>query len=139
MKAKEELLHVRQRLSGRIDVLRADLEIVDASIRLIEREGRLEPTDAPLQQSEACGAFAKMGLTNCCLQILGARNFISPAKVRDLLIQGGYPKSNKTKLLGSVYSTLKRLHGAGKLEFRKPHRGGRKYRVKQHTAEPSEE
>ena len=129
---------MRQRLSGRIDVLRAELEIVDASIRLIEREGRLEPT-AQLQQSESHDAFAKMGLTDCCLQILGARDFISPAKVRDLLIQGGYPKSNRTKLLGSVYSTLKRLQGAGKLEFRKPPRGARKYRVKQHTAEQSEE
>lgn len=138
MKANEELLHVRQRLSGRIGVLRAELEIVDASIRLIEREGRLEPT-AQLQQSESHDAFAKMGLTDCCLQILGARDFISPAKVRDLLIQGGYPKSNRTKLLGSVYSTLKRLQGTGKLEFRKPPRGARKYRVKQHTAEQSEE
>ena len=137
MKAEQELLQLRRRLSGRIDVLRDELEIVDASIRLIEREGRLEPTDA--QQSESHGAFAKMGLTNCCLQILEARDFISPAKVRDLLIQGGYPKSNRTKLLGSVYSTLKRLHGARKLELRKPHRGGREFRVKQQTAEPSEE
>ena len=131
MKAGEELLQLRQRLSDRLNVLHVELETVDASIRLIEREKGLEPSTHH--------EFAKMGLTESCLRILDA-DFISPAEVRDLLIQGGYPKSDRQRLLGSVYATLKRLHGAGKVEFRKPRGGGgRKYRVKQNTAEPSEE
>jgi len=140
MEAREELLEIKQRLLGRIDALQDELVIVDKSIQLIEREGKLESVRVqPLKNDSpgTQGEFATMGLTDSCQQLLDSADLRSPTEVRDLLIQGGYPKTDRKKLLASVYATLKRLRVAGKVERRKTSHGP-KYRLKGSAMEPTE-
>jgi hypothetical protein len=102
MQAKEELTQLRGRLSEQITALESEMAIVDKTIELLEREDRSSRTASRAQR------FRKVGLSDAIRQIV-ASEWVSPTEVRDELMRGGYPNGDKSKLLGSVFATMKRL------------------------------
>lgn len=121
MQAKQELTQLKEKLQKHIAVLNAEMDTVDKAIRLLDREN--ESSGVTGQQDKR---FAKVGLSDTCRQIVG-NEWISPTEVRDAMMQGGYKKADKGKLLGSVFATLKRLSKSelegkrvdGKMKYRK--------------------
>ena len=124
MDAISELTRIRGRLKLKLLDLEAEIDAVDRAIGLLEAEQSLSNVKARSRR------FVKMGLSEACREIIGS-DYITPIEVRDMLRQGGYPKSAKSKLLNSVYATLKRLTANdfekgkvnGKTVFRKPASG----------------
>jgi len=122
MQARDELIRLREKLRAQISVLESEMATVDKAIQLLERENH----------SGAAGTqdkrFHKLGLSDACRQIVGSE-WISPAEVRDQMMRGGFKNHNKSKLLGSVFATLKRL-AKNELEGKKMD-GKMKYRKRQ--------
>jgi hypothetical protein len=120
MQAKQELTRLRDKLNAQIAALQSEMVIVDRTIQLLEREDQSSPT-APQQGKR----FRSVGLSDAIRQIVAAE-WISPTEVRDGLMHGGYPNKDKGKLLGAVFTTMKRLGESifegkridGKLKYR---------------------
>jgi len=130
MQAKQELAQLKEKLQRHIAVLNAEMDTVDKAIRLLDREN--ESSGVTGHQDKR---FAKVGLSDTCRQIVG-NEWISPAEVRDVMMQGGYRKADKGKLLGSVFATLKRL-SKNELEGKRVD-GKMKYRKRQPAAMSAE-
>ncbi len=120
MQAKQELKRLKEKLNAQITALQSEMAIIDKAIQLLEREGKSSP--AATQQGKY---FRTVGLSDAIREIVAAE-WISPTEVRDRLMRGGYPNKDKSKLLGSVFATMKRLGGSvfemkridGKLKYR---------------------
>ena len=128
MQATQELMQLKEKLQKHIAVLHAEMETVDRAIRLLERENQSR-TQGPQDKK-----FAKTGLSEACRTIVGPE-WISPAEVRGVMMNGGYKTTDKAKLLGYVFATLKRL-AQSELEGRKVD-GKMKYRKRQSAAVPA--
>jgi hypothetical protein len=112
MQAIQELMQLKEGLQKHIGVLQSEMTTVDKAIQLLEREGQRSP------QSLNDRRFAKIGLSDSCRLIVGD-DWISPGEIRDRLMQGGYKNDSKSKLLGSVFATCKRLAKAGQFEVKR--------------------
>jgi hypothetical protein len=136
MEAPRELIRLKQRIENDLRELQGKLDAVNQTMRLLERDGEAKPD---IHRSRE---FANMGLAEACRAAIQTE-FISPAEVRDLLVRGGFPSSTgKTKLLNSIYATIKRLSEKGEFErgkangrqvFRRPQK-----RVEASTSVPME-
>lgn len=131
MQAKQELTHLKERLNAQIVALQSEMAIVDKAIQLLEREGQ-SSQPAPEQAKQ----FRTVGLSDAIRQTV-ASEWISPTEVRDELMRGGYPNKDKSKLLGSVFATMKRLTGST-FEARRID-GKLKYRVRQQSSAIAED
>lgn len=132
MQAKAELLQLKGKLQKQISVLESEMATVDKAIQLLEREDRV--VGATGSQDKR---FRKLGLSDACRHIVDSE-WISPAEVRNNMMQGGFKNDDKAKLLGSVFATLKRLATKGELEGKKID-GKMKYRKRQPAAMTSAE
>jgi hypothetical protein len=126
VKAKQELTQLNEKLQKQISALQAEQAIVYKAIQLLEREGKPEATG--LQDKR----YRKVGLSDTCRQIVNSE-WVSPSEVRNQMTLGGYKVADKSKLLGYVFATLKRLAAKGELEGKKVD-GKLKYRKRQPAA-----
>lgn len=126
MNAVAELLGLKLRLEQQISGLTGELETISKTITILEREAT-QPSVSFFQeaglspaQPPAVGAQTSSGtgLTDRCLQLVDSE-WITPATIRDRLLATGYHNTDKSKLLSSVYATLSRLAGAGRVESEK--------------------
>ncbi len=104
---------------------------VDKAIELLEREHFSGPK--PEMHDTR---FRKIGLTDACRQIVNSE-WMSPVEIRDRMMSGGFKNGDKSKLLSSVFATLKRL-AIKEIEGRKVD-GKMKYRKRQTSQIESEE
>ena len=87
--------------------------------RFVEQLGK-----APEPQARAQGApeplpFSRMGLTEAIRQYLSAKpGPYKTTKIRDALMNGGYPSNNRSRLYASVCATLDRFVDKGELRKR---------------------
>lgn len=102
MQAIQELMQLKEGLQKHIGVLQSEMATVDKAIQLLEREGQRSTQTINEKQ------FSKTGLSDACRLIVG-NEWISPGEIRDRMIQGGFKNNGKSKLLGSVFATCKRL------------------------------
>jgi hypothetical protein len=109
MEAVKELVRLRERIQVQLRELQLEFDVVNKAIQLLEREGQPEVNDK---------RFAKMGLSEACRQIVNG-DWITPSGVRDILMRGGFKNENKSKLLGYVFATLKRLQQASEFEVKR--------------------
>ena len=124
MEAIRELTKIRQRKHDQLHALQVEVDAIDKAIELLERENQNEGSASMSKE------FAKTGFADGCRSIVGPE-FVAPLEVRDRLIRGGFKHVSKTKVLGGVYATLKRLAGPnGPLETGTLN-GKKAYRVKQ--------
>ena len=124
MEAIRELTKLQQRKHDQLRELQVEVDAIDKAIELLEREKQSEALTGTSKE------FAKTGFADGCRSIVGPE-FITPLEVRDRLIRGGFKHKSKSKVLGGVYATLKRLAGP-KGPFDVGARDGRKvYRMKQ--------
>ena len=112
MQAVLELTRVRQKLQQKVEALQEEVTSIDRAIRVLEREN---PSRINTVNGSSGRQFKKMGLSESCLAIVGG-DLVKPSTVRDRLTAGGYPMQTKTKLLSSVFATLRRLADRGQLE-----------------------
>jgi hypothetical protein len=133
MTARTELLQLKERLSKQIAVLESEMATVDRAIQLLEREHQSGSGGASGSQDKR---FRNVGLADACRQIVGS-DWISPSEVRNYMMQGGFKNTNKARLLGGVFATLKRL-GETELEGKRVD-GKLKYRKRQAAALSSAE
>jgi len=131
MQAKQELIQLKGRLQSQISVLESEMATVDAAIQLLEREHNSGATG--LHDNR----FRKLGLSDACRQTVGS-DWILPSEVRNQMMNGGFKAADKSKLLSSVFATLKRLSTKGELEGKKID-GKMKYRKRQLAAMSSAE
>jgi len=105
----QELMRVRAGIQDQLRESQSELQAVDTTIKLLQRErqSNIETTNTK--------EFAKGGLSDACRGILGSE-LVTPLQVRDRLMLGGYPAKSKSKLLSSVYATVKRLAMRGEIE-----------------------
>ena len=104
--------------------LQGEVDAIDKAIKVLEREDEKEGSVSDSDE------FSKTGFADGCRSIVGPE-FITPLEVRDRLICGGFKHKDKTKVLGGVYATLKRLSGSnGPFESEKLN-GKKAYRVKE--------
>lgn len=132
MQAKQQLMQLKDKLLKQISILESEMATVDKAIQLLEREDRV--TGAPGPQDKR---FRKVGLSDACRQIVGSE-WISPTEVRNAMMEGGFKNADKSKLLGSVFATLKRLAVKGDLEAKRVD-AKMKYRKRQAVAISSAE
>lgn len=125
MDAKQELMQLKNKLQKQIAVLESEMRTVDAAIQLLERENQVGATGPHDKR------FRKVGLSDACRQIVGSE-WISPAEVRNQMMQGGFKNDDKAKLLGAVFATLKRI-AKKEIEGKKVD-GKMKYRTRQPVA-----
>ena len=127
MQAIRELDQLKRRLESQITEIQNELETISRTIKILEREipGASPQMNFPVLSNTSStsplpGVGPKtQGLSDLCRQILRER-WMSPAEVRDRLLDMGYHNTDKNKLLSSVYATLKRLAEKTKeLETRK--------------------
>ena len=104
MEAIRELTKLRQRKYGQLRELKVEVDAIDKAIELLEREKHREGLTSTSKE------FSKTGFADGCRSIVGPE-FITPLEIRDRLIRGGFKHNSKTKVLGGVYATLKRLAG----------------------------
>ncbi len=122
--AIRELTKVRQRLHDQLHELQVEVDAIEKAINVLDREDQNDGSASTNKE------FAKTGFADGCRSIVGSE-FITPLEVRDRLIRGGFKHKSKSKVLGGVYATLKRLAGP-KGPFDVGARDGRKvYRMKQ--------
>lgn len=133
MQAKKELMQLNEKLQQQIAVLQAEQATVYKAIQLLERENLSGATPTGSQDHR----FRKVGLSDTCRKIMGS-DWASPLEVREQMVLGGYKVADKSKLLGYVFATLKRLAAKGELEGRKVD-GKMKYRKRQPAAISSAE
>ena len=117
MNALTELRRLQQALVDTLATVQLEADSVNKAIEIFEREqNKLADQSARRANGKE---FSGMGLADSCRKIVGSK-FISPLEVRNELVAGGYPiKSTKGKLLGSVYSTMRRSQIKGDFEARK--------------------
>ena len=119
-----ELTKIRKRLQDQLRDLQVEVDAIDRTINVIEREDEKEGS---VSESDE---FSNTGFADGCRSIVG-HEFIAPREVRDRLILGGFKHKDKTKVLSGVYATLKRLAGSnGPFESEKLN-GKKAYRVKE--------
>ncbi len=126
MEAIRELNRVKASLEGRQRAVQAELDTVNRTIQILQREQQLGVNGSQAK------TFAKSGLSNSCREIVKS-DFRTAVEVRDQLMQGGYKSSGSEKmgkLLNSVYATLNRLAKNGELEVQNMD-GKRAFRKKQ--------
>ena len=114
MNALTELRRLQRVLLDTLATVQLEADSINKAIEILEREQN------KLADQNANGKeFSNIGLADACRKIIRSE-FISPLEVRNQLVAGGYPfKSTKGKLLGSVYSTIKRSERKGELEAQK--------------------
>lgn len=121
MQAKQELTQLKERLQKQIVVLQSEMSVVDQAIELLDRE------DMSIPSTGRNGSrFSSLGLSEAIRKVVTS-DWTSPTEVRDELMHGGYPTDDKSKFLGSVFATMKRLRRrdleakriGGKLKYRK--------------------
>jgi hypothetical protein len=127
MAAKHELLQLKDKLQKQISILESEMATVDKAIQLLEREDRVGGATGPQDKR-----FRKLGLSATCRKIVGSE-WLAPSEVRNQMMQGGYKSVDKSKLLGYVFATLKRLAAKGEMEGKKVD-GKMKYRKRQVVA-----
>ena len=124
MEAIRELTKIRKRLHDQLRDLQVEVDAIDRTINVLEREDEKEGS---VSESDE---FSNTGFADGCRSIVG-HEFIAPQEVRDRLILGGFKHKDKTKVLSGVYATLKRLAGSnGPFESEKLN-GKKAYRVKE--------
>jgi hypothetical protein len=129
MELVRELTVVRERLENQLRSIHAELDAVSKTIALLQRE-RSAATASPQAQSKE---FAKMGLSEGIRAAL-TQDFQTPVNIRDSMLRGGFP-AQKSKLLNSVYATLKRLATKGREVEAGKIDGINAYRKKQFASE----
>jgi len=137
MGAIAELLDLKLRLESQIGMLTSELETISRTITILEREHPGEvaqmifehPVAGAPRRASVTIPPSEQGLSERCLTLL-ADEWTPPATVRDRLIETRYHVTNKTKLLSSVYATLKRLQSQGRAEAER-HKGILVYRKSQ--------
>ncbi len=124
MEVTRELVTIKQRKQDQLRALQSEVDAIDKAIELLEREKQSEASTGTSKE------FANTGFADGCRSIVGSE-FITPPEVRGRLIRGGFKHESKSKVLGGVYATLKRLAGPnGPLETGTLN-GKKAYRVKQ--------
>lgn len=125
-----QLEQLKERLEGHIAVIQAELDTINKTIQIWQREipGASPQMTLPDVQGNitlpaVTGSAVPLdnktiGLSAMCRR-LTADSWVSPTDVRDALLANGYHNTNKGKLLSSVYATLKRLAESGELKVRK--------------------
>jgi hypothetical protein len=108
MEAIKELLLLRERLQSQLRTLQSEVEAVDKAIKVLERE---HPESA-IKTKE----LSSLGITDAIRRLVKSE-YVSPVKVRDQLILGGFPcPKGKSKLLNTVWSTMKRFEDSPEYE-----------------------
>ncbi len=111
MQARDQLANLRARLQQQIEQLQSEINIVDGAIKLLDRDNGLsKPLIASISTigTAQTKRFKKMGLSDAVRDLVRGE-YVSPTEIRDELPRGGYRNSDSSKLLASVYATLKRL------------------------------
>jgi hypothetical protein len=108
-----ELERLRARLESQMQAIRAELDTISKTIKILEREipGVSPQMNLPvvtLSQHPASVHNEAKGLSDLCREFLGEK-WMGPTEVRDVLLMRGYHNTDRGKLLSSVYATLKRL------------------------------
>ena len=124
MDAIRELTKLQQRKHDQLCALQVEVDTIDKAIELLERENQSEGLTSTSKE------FAKTGFADGCRSIVGPE-FVTPPEVRDRLIRGGFKHESKIKVLGGVYSTLKRLAGPNGPFEAGTMNGKKAYRMKQ--------
>lgn len=123
MSAVAELFSLKDRIEHQINDLQTELNVISQTIRILEREHGISaqmplPEIArPITASRELEVVPK-GLTDQCLGFL-EDDWVAPSTIRDRLIQNNYHMTDRSKLLSSVYATLKRLCDQGRAESQK--------------------
>ncbi len=123
MSAVAELFSLKGRLEHQIKDLQTELDVISQTIRILEREHGssaqmpLPDVIRPIVPNREPEPVPK-GLTDQCLGFL-EDNWVAPSTIRDRLIQNNYHMTDRSKLLSSVYATLKRLCDQGRAESQK--------------------
>ena len=104
MEVTRELVKIKKRKQDQLRALQSEVDAIDKSIELLEREKQSGASTGTSKE------FANTGFADGCRSIVGPE-FITPLEIRDRLISGGFKHKSKTKVLGGVYATLKRLAG----------------------------
>ena len=124
MEVIRELTKVKQRLHDQLRELQVEVDSIERSIKVLERENQKEVS------ASTSNEFAKTGFADGCRSVVGAE-FITPLEVRDRFIRGGFKHKDKAKVLGGIYATLKRLAGANGVFEVGQLNGKKAYRLKQ--------
>lgn len=101
METIEKLQKLRDRLQSQLRIIQSEFDAVDKTIKLYEREF----PESPVKTQE----LRSLGMTDAVRRIVKGE-YVTPLKVRDQLIQGGFPCPNgASNLLDTVWSTMRRL------------------------------
>jgi len=102
MEAIRELQRVRERLETQLRAIQSEMDAVSKAIKVLERE---QPQSVEIKGKE----LSALTFTDAVRRLI-SEEYVTPLKVRDQLIRGGFPHSkDKTKLLNSVWATMQRL------------------------------
>lgn len=123
MSAVAELFSLKGRLELQIKDLQSELDVISQTIKILERENGTS-AQMPLPEIVKPTTLRRepeaptLGLTDQCLSFL-EDTWVAPSTIRDRLLQNNYHMTDKSKLLSSVYATLKRLCDQGRAESQK--------------------